>query len=226
MANADRQELEALADRLDKFLDVLKSAHNNKTNKSVSVWTDDVLIVQRAVQALRTTSPAADREEVAADQRAQRIQELHEIADGATGEGPFRRGKARELLNKMLAEDSDVRATTPGAVAEPSAYTNSAQLGFLKDPAYAEIPMAMWAGRGVASDIPLYTHPAPSDGAIREALQRLEDACERLAASRTNEIYTAMIDGGQQNDLLELDGARIQARAALTVQSPATGDKG
>lgn len=50
---------------------------------------------------------------------------------------------------------------------------------------------------------------------LREALERLEAASEQLAATRTIAIYTAMIDGGQTNELLELDNARRAARAAL-----------
>lgn len=44
--------------------------------------------------------------------------------------------------------------------AEPVAWTNEAQLGFLKEPAYAAIPMAMWAKRlDGPHDIALYTSP-------------------------------------------------------------------
>lgn len=51
--------------------------------------------------------------------------------------------------------------------------------------------------------------------ALREALLSFEYACEQLAATRTHEIYTAMIDGGQTQELLELDNARRRARALI-----------
>lgn len=50
---------------------------------------------------------------------------------------------------------------------------------------------------------------------LRESLLGFEHACEQLAATRTHEIYTAMIDGGQAQELLELDNARRRARALL-----------
>lgn len=50
---------------------------------------------------------------------------------------------------------------------------------------------------------------------LRAALERMECCCEQLAATRSMEIYTAMIDGGQAQALLELDNARREARAAL-----------
>lgn len=58
---------------------------------------------------------------------------------------------------------------------------------------------------------------------LREALQQMEWACEQLAATRTQAIYTAMIDGGQTQELLELDNARRSARAALTKGTTTTG---
>ncbi len=50
---------------------------------------------------------------------------------------------------------------------------------------------------------------------LREALLTLEQACEQLAATRTHEVYLAMIDNGQAGALLQLDCARRSARAAL-----------
>lgn len=56
---------------------------------------------------------------------------------------------------------------------------------------------------------------------LREALQGLEWACEQLAATRSIEIYTAMIDGGQTDALLSLDARRHAARAALEEKADA-----
>lgn len=50
---------------------------------------------------------------------------------------------------------------------------------------------------------------------LREALAGLELACDQLAATRTREVYLAMIDSGQQAALLFLDSHRGSARAAL-----------
>lgn len=50
---------------------------------------------------------------------------------------------------------------------------------------------------------------------LRESLLGFEHACEQLAATRSLEIYTAMIDGGQAREFLELDNARRRARALL-----------
>ncbi|WNC91063.1 hypothetical protein RI103_06845 [Paraburkholderia sp. FT54] len=47
------------------------------------------------------------------------------------------------------------------------------------------------------------------------ALRQLEDACDKIASLRTREQYLSMIDGGQQDALIELDNARMFARNAL-----------
>ncbi|MFY3697325.1 hypothetical protein ACOTD6_06805 [Achromobacter xylosoxidans] len=57
----------------------------------------------------------------------------------------------------------------------------------------------------------------------RAALARLEAACDTLCRLRTQEQYLSMVDSGQQDALLELDGARAQARAALA-SSPVAAD--
>lgn len=49
----------------------------------------------------------------------------------------------------------------------------------------------------------------------REALKRMENCFDELAATRSHEIYIAMIDGGQAQALLDLDVARRNARAIL-----------
>lgn len=50
---------------------------------------------------------------------------------------------------------------------------------------------------------------------LREALLSLERACENVAATRSQEAYDAMINGGQSQALIALDRARLDARAAL-----------
>lgn len=53
---------------------------------------------------------------------------------------------------------------------------------------------------------------------LREALTGLECACEQLAATRTHEVYLAMIDSGQGDALISLDARRQSARAALRAE--------
>lgn len=58
---------------------------------------------------------------------------------------------------------------------------------------------------------------SPADSAVREALAALENACERVAAGRSQAVYVAMLDAGENTDLLtELDFARAKARRALS----------
>lgn len=61
---------------------------------------------------------------------------------------------------------------------------------------------------------------------LRELLQCLENANEQLAATRTREVYLAMIDSGQADALLALDNARRNARAALASATPTNASLG
>jgi hypothetical protein len=63
----------------------------------------------------------------------------------------------------------------------------------------------------------LAARPSPSMEVerLREALNRMEWACEQLAATRPISVYGAMIEAGQADALLELDNARRSARDAL-----------
>jgi hypothetical protein len=51
--------------------------------------------------------------------------------------------------------------------------------------------------------------------ALEKALERLEVACDTVAGLRTQEMYLAMIDAGQEDALSELGDARQGARALL-----------
>lgn len=51
---------------------------------------------------------------------------------------------------------------------------------------------------------------------LRAVLLRMEHACEQLAATRSHAVYCAIIDGGQAQEMLELDNARRAARYALS----------
>ncbi|MFY3630658.1 dATP/dGTP pyrophosphohydrolase domain-containing protein [Achromobacter xylosoxidans] len=68
--------------------------------------------------------------------------------------------------------------------------------------------------RGGALNFDAHPDGAPVAGE-RAALARLEAACDTLCRLRTQEQYLSMVDSGQQDALLELDGARAQARSAL-----------
>lgn len=50
---------------------------------------------------------------------------------------------------------------------------------------------------------------------LTEALKGMEYACEQLAATRTHEVYLAMIDSGQSDALIALDARRQVARETL-----------
>lgn len=50
---------------------------------------------------------------------------------------------------------------------------------------------------------------------LADALTALESANEALAAGRTQAVYLAMLDAGQQDALLALDQARTKARTVL-----------
>ncbi len=71
-------------------------------------------------------------------------------------------GETDDLWSKVgAAEIARLRSIAQGPVerGKPVAYTNAAQLGFLKDPKFAEIPMAMWAESHDTRCIPLYASP-------------------------------------------------------------------
>jgi hypothetical protein len=70
---------------------------------------------------------------------------------------------------------------SPAVAAEPVAWTNEAQLQFLKDdPACANIPMAMWNKASPSSGIPLYAAP-PVRGDREELRLLIVEACDLLA---------------------------------------------
>lgn len=62
-----------------------------------------------------------------------------------------------------MAQDIVDALSVAQAETKPAAWTNQAQLGFLKDPACAQIPMAMWADKSASADVPLYAAPPPAD---------------------------------------------------------------
>jgi hypothetical protein len=98
--------------------------------------------------------------------------------------------------------------------AEPVAWTNEQQLGFLKVPAYADIPMAMWAGSTARDRIPLYAHPQAQTADVRDAV--IEEAIEAARKGFEQAItkYVLIGPGGMAMRM-------INAIRALQ-QSPAT----
>ena len=76
------------------------------------------------------------------------------ILQGCYGiiEGDFRFDifKAKNACLAALA------AQSAAPVGEPVAWTNEAQLGYLRDRNWSEVPMAMWSKPIGAADIPLY----------------------------------------------------------------------
>jgi Restriction alleviation protein Lar len=60
--------------------------------------------------------------------------------------------------------------------------------------------------------------PVADRAAVIEALEKLEAACDAVAAGQSQKIYVAMLDAGMNTDLLSnLDCARRAARAALAL---------
>lgn len=51
--------------------------------------------------------------------------------------------------------------------------------------------------------------------ALRKALENLENANDELCRLRTSEMYLAMLNAGQQDALMALDDARLEARKVL-----------
>lgn len=118
----------------------------------------------------------------------------------------FKYARERKLIHgtdvSLTYQEMDLAQAALRASAvqgEPVAWTNEAQLGFLKDPTCADIPMAMWIDWEIANAVDA-AHPSEQDGAktMREALEecvamirqlRLEvptKAVAALAHSRQN----------------------------------------
>lgn len=95
------------------------------------------------------------------------LRSIHDAVNALGGrsdqDNPYDQGivdtvaKVLEIIEKAQSGDDaqSVQVT-------PIAWTNKMQLSFLKDPAYAEIPMAMWGKRGGYADIPLYAAQPPA----------------------------------------------------------------
>jgi hypothetical protein len=64
--------------------------------------------------------------------------------------------------HRQRREIEQLRAVAQPEQQTPIAWTNKMQLSFLKDPAYAAIPMAMWGKRSDYADIPLYAAQPPA----------------------------------------------------------------
>jgi len=62
--------------------------------------------------------------------------------------------------------------------------------------------------------------PIAGQAELVETLLGLEQACEQLAATRTREVYFAMIESGQSEAMLSLDARRQAARQALAAHQP------
>jgi hypothetical protein len=79
------------------------------------------------------------------------------------------------------------------AALPPVSWTNEDQLGFLKDPTYAQVPMAMWASRADLSPIPLYAAlPSGSQAATQTPpLDREQIAAVLYMTRYPNKIWRA-----------------------------------
>jgi len=122
---------DAVRDAVERAAECFKTAKELRDNSrgNCNAIEQALMWERKAVNAIRAalTAPAAKAPAVSEadvgreDRRAQRIQELHEIADGATGEGLYRRGLARQELNRMLAEDAIQSAAQGDGTDAPAA---------------------------------------------------------------------------------------------------------
>lgn len=110
-------------------------------------------------------------------------------------------GKARDLLRCWI-----VGTFTPDMLPQ-----QMRDLGLSDDADPAECFLAMRSERDAAR---------AECKRLREALERLEDACDARAKGTTRAAYDAAISSGMAHLLTDLDSARRQARAALTGAKP------
>jgi hypothetical protein len=137
----------------------------------------------------------------------------------------FAREYARAAIATTEAPMTDAIAPTEGArkAFEAAAVTlgmhDLTRMGdeYLRDPVNI-----CWLTWQAALSAP--TKKVTADAGSRVALLRLENACEAIAKLRTQEQYLSMIDGGQQDALIELDNARRDARTALAQPSDAAAE--
>ena len=139
--------------------------------------------------------------------------EMPELLNGAPGSW-FVRCKNCKCSTNDVQRDAAVQlwhrrsalTASPGEQ-KPVAYTNEAQLGFVKDLKYACIPMAMWRARGNAADIPLYLSPPPAAG-WDEAIQ----ACKQIV-SKWCGIRNPYMSSVAQKIAKEIEALRREAPA-------------
>lgn len=115
-------------------------------------------------------------------------------ANGATIQRLSKRAiEAEQHLRTII--DAVHRAAPKAGTQEPVAWTNEAQLGFLKDPAYADIPMAMWGKPWKSGNVALYAAPQPASVASHDAtrdgetIQALLDLLNPLHGELDRQTY-------------------------------------
>lgn len=142
------------------------------------------------------------------------------LADEFSGEAKAHRTMGdHEEANKCEMAAAALRADRRD---EPVAWTNEAQLGFLKDPQYAHIPMAMWADRGFIDDIPLYAHPQLA-GAEREAvIEECAKACDDIEKAAEVRAAGLVSQSDAQNSVYDKAAAANTCARAIRALKEAT----
>lgn len=211
---ADREEVARIANGITaKAFEVLQG---NATVDDVQKSVFD------AILSLRATTPGGDvpRDSV----------RLLEWLDGIAENGkPGYRAPLNSIIMGIAAENfaAELRASaTPGAVAEPVAWLYEYndihdywRPGIILNIPVAKNPPTSHHGNPVRNVRAVYTHHAPSDGAIREALSGLRNEI-RGVLSLGEEAIREAVSSTNVNCLLHWIE---KADAALAAQSPATG---
>jgi hypothetical protein len=107
------------------------------------------------------------------------VKRLTELVNTADPSDAWEKEAAAEMKKAIHL----IRAPAQSVQVTPIAWTNKMQLSFLKDPAYAAIPMAMWGKRGSYADIALYPASQPSPAATVETATSSDGGGESRPAS-------------------------------------------
>jgi hypothetical protein len=78
---------------------------------------------------------------------------------------------------------------------EPVAWTNEAQLGFLKDKRYSAAPMAMWSTPHNTHDVPLYRATPDRAAIIEECAAIAERNGWEATAAQIRDLAVTSPDG-------------------------------
>lgn len=145
---------EALADRIEKalVLSVMEQPEKNGPIWSMPLSDENQALI---VSLLRAAPQPSDVVREALGQITDWCS-TERAKIGAVDGYDYRSGEEYGLRRVEIEISKRALSTPAPSIGEPVAWTNEAQLGFLKDPACVAIPMAMWAKSSPMGDVPLY----------------------------------------------------------------------